>query len=178
MRNTIRKLVVHSFFTKSVVTLAAFGAAFFVWNIVSAALPAPGGIDSGLVLWLKADTGVFSNTGCSTAATDGGDAQCWADQSGSGNHFTGTNAPVYTATSSGINFLNTVTFNGSNDTLSNAASMFGATSSATIFAVGKVGSAATSTIFGAGTSGDNPAVGLTSGTSPASILGDIGWKQW
>ena len=45
------------------------------------ALPAPGGVDTTLQLWLKADAGVYSDAG-STLATDTQTVQQWHDQSG------------------------------------------------------------------------------------------------
>ncbi len=47
----------------------------------------PGGVgvtdgSSALELWLRADKGVYSNAGCTTAATNGQDVTCWQDQSG------------------------------------------------------------------------------------------------
>jgi len=53
----------------------------------------PGGVgvtdgSSTLELWLRADKGVFSDPGCTSAATDGGTVGCWQDQSGNGLHVT------------------------------------------------------------------------------------------
>lgn len=53
----------------------------------------PGGVGSAngasnLQLWLKADAGVYTDDGCTTAAENGNSVACWADQSGYGNHFT------------------------------------------------------------------------------------------
>ena len=39
----------------------------------------PGGVGADLELWLKADEGVYTDTGCSSAASDGDSVQCWSD---------------------------------------------------------------------------------------------------
>ncbi|MCB8983918.1 MAG: hypothetical protein H6659_08845 [Ardenticatenaceae bacterium] len=51
----------------------------------------PGGVGmtgggSTLELWLRADKGVFSDSGCSTVAADGNSVGCWQDQSGNLAH--------------------------------------------------------------------------------------------
>lgn len=63
----------------------------------------PGGVGrtdgaGRLKLWLKGDAGVYTDTGCSAAATNGDPAACWGDQSGSGNSFVQSTAgsrPAY-----------------------------------------------------------------------------------
>jgi len=63
----------------------------------------PGGVGvpdgSGtLELWLKADTGAYTDASCTTAAANGQDVACWGDQSGKGNHVTQSNSsyrPTY-----------------------------------------------------------------------------------
>lgn len=47
----------------------------------------PSALGSGLDLWLKADAGLFSDTGCSVVATSSGNVACWADQSGHALNF-------------------------------------------------------------------------------------------
>ncbi|MBV7331281.1 hypothetical protein KFU94_24200 [Chloroflexi bacterium TSY] len=60
----------------------------------------PGGVgttdgNSSLVLWLKADAGVYTDAGCTSGneAADTDDVNCWQDQSGNGNHVTQTGFP-------------------------------------------------------------------------------------
>ncbi|GAP63187.1 hypothetical protein ARMA_1610 [Ardenticatena maritima] len=43
---------------------------------------------STLEVWLKADAGVFADTGCTTTAANGTDVACWQDQSGNGLVYT------------------------------------------------------------------------------------------
>jgi len=52
------------------------------------ALPtqAPGGVGSDIKLWLKADSGTYSNVTGTTLATTGQDVFMWKDASGKGNH--------------------------------------------------------------------------------------------
>src|SRR6056297_3502430 len=80
---------------------------FFMFCIAVPALlsaqPKPGGVSSNLVLWLKADGGVYSDRSGAqagaTAATSGDAVQSWADVSGARtNDATGineTDVPIY-----------------------------------------------------------------------------------
>ena len=69
----------------------------------SAAGSGPGGVgttdgSSELEVWLRSDRGVFSDTGCTTAAVAAGAVGCWTDQSGNGRNGTQATAnaqPVY-----------------------------------------------------------------------------------
>jgi hypothetical protein len=59
---------------------------------------------SGLIAWYKADAGLFTDTGCSTAATNGQAVACWKDQSSSGYNqlqATSGNRPVFSTTGLG-----------------------------------------------------------------------------
>jgi hypothetical protein len=64
----------------------------------------PGGVaytdgSSSLELWLRADRGATTDTGCTTAANNSEDVVCWKDQSGNGEHVTQDTAgrrPTYT----------------------------------------------------------------------------------
>lgn len=74
----------------------------------------------GLQLWLKADTGVFSDAGV-TLATNGATVQQWNDQSGNGNNatqVTGAARPTYKTNQ--LNSLPALTFDGVNAYLHNA----------------------------------------------------------
>jgi hypothetical protein len=79
----------------------------------------PGGVgvtngSSTLELWLRADKGVFSDTSCTSIATDGGTVGCWQDQSGNGLHVTRATVaqrPGYAAASG--NNQPALTFSGS-----------------------------------------------------------------
>ncbi len=81
----------------------------------------PGGVGSAsqkgrLNVWLRADEGVFTDTGCSSNASDGNDVGCWADQSGYGNHdFEAGTSPSLSA--SGINGQPALSFDGSSEWL-------------------------------------------------------------
>ena len=88
----------------------------------------PGGVGttdgtSSLVLWLRADQGLFSDTACTTPATNTGDVACWQDQSGNARNYTqstAANQPNYFT-----NILNNhpvVRLNGSSDYLTNPGS--------------------------------------------------------
>ncbi len=80
----------------------------------------PGGVgvtngSSSLELWLRGDQGVFADAGCISAASGGGSAGCWQDQSGNGNHATesGTASPTYLT---GVqNGQSSIRFDGVND---------------------------------------------------------------
>jgi hypothetical protein len=72
----------------------------------------PGGVSSGLRVWLRASRGI--------AAADGGPVNTWADQSGNGNHATFNGVaflelpPVYDASNPAVRDQPTVRFNGQN----------------------------------------------------------------
>ncbi len=73
----------------------------------------------GCNLWLRADRGLYADAGITTS-TDGGVVQQWNDYSGRGNHATnttGTQRPLYVASSANIGNLPVVRFDGSNDAL-------------------------------------------------------------
>ncbi|MEI2608159.1 MAG: choice-of-anchor Q domain-containing protein [Candidatus Promineifilaceae bacterium] len=85
----------------------------------------PGGVGvtngtSPLLLWLRADTGIFSNTPCTTPASHNTDVACWRDQSGYNRSYTQApigNRPTYFT---GIrNGQPVIRFNGSSDRLTN-----------------------------------------------------------
>lgn len=69
-----------------------------------------------LVLWLDgmdADT-LFTDDGCTTAATDGQNIGCWTDKSGNSNHATnvsGPQRPLYQSATHSLAFDNTVSTN-------------------------------------------------------------------
>ena len=50
---------------------------------------------SGLSLYVRSDLGVFSDSGATTAATNGGNVAVWQDQSGNANHLTAITAPTF-----------------------------------------------------------------------------------
>ena len=69
---------------------------------------------SDLLVWLKADAGTFTDTGCTTAAISSLDnVACWEDQSGNGNDFTtgGTTPDLQTSVGT-INSQNAIEFPG------------------------------------------------------------------
>ncbi|MFV1884468.1 MAG: DUF2341 domain-containing protein [Balneola sp.] len=69
---------------------------------------------SDLLVWLKADAGTFTDTGCITAATTSLDnVACWQDQSGNGRHFTTAGTAPDLQTSVGtINSQSAIEFPG------------------------------------------------------------------
>jgi hypothetical protein len=83
----------------------------------------PGGVgitdgSSSLELWLRADRGVYVDTGCSTTqAANGSNVGCWQDQSGnaSTNAIQGTGVPTYQTNS--LNGQPVLSFNGGNSQL-------------------------------------------------------------
>jgi hypothetical protein len=123
-------------------------------------LPAPGGVDAGLQLWVKADAGTSSTTNGTAVST-------WSDQSGNGNNMTVTAAnrdPFYTDPAITSNFNPTVDFDGSNDGMEIAPFMMGVEPGGSVF-----GAAANNTpgtgfdnlvVFGV----DNPHLGTAAGT--------------
>ncbi len=80
---------------------------------VSADLCGPGGVTSGMVLWLRPDAGTSTETDNTSITT-------WTDQSTAGNDATEvTNPPLYKNNATdNINFLPTIDFDGTNDVLS------------------------------------------------------------
>jgi hypothetical protein len=78
----------------------------------------PGGVETDIVLWLRADAEAF-NTG-TTQATDGQTVATWTDQVPPlNNAVTDGNPPVYRSNATdNINFLPTLDFDGANDRLS------------------------------------------------------------
>ncbi|MCA9934987.1 MAG: IgGFc-binding protein [Anaerolineales bacterium] len=87
----------------------------------------PGGVgttdsNSALITWFKADTGVYSDAGCSVTAVNGGSVGCWQDQSGNALAAVPIgSAPTFIASGqngqSGISFSNTPLRTGLIDSL-------------------------------------------------------------
>lgn len=75
-------------------------------------IAAPGGVITGLGVWLKANTGVFADAGV-TPAVDGGSVQRWADQTSLANNATQTGTPIYNTSNNLINFNPTIFYDGS-----------------------------------------------------------------
>ncbi len=74
-----------------------------VWSPPSASVP--------LLAWYKADVGVFTDTACSTPATNSTTVACWKDQSGNGydiKQTTAGNRPTFLT--AGLNSKQTVSF--------------------------------------------------------------------
>ncbi|MCE7996546.1 MAG: T9SS type A sorting domain-containing protein [Roseivirga sp.] len=80
---------------------------------VSSDLCGPGGVTSGMVLWLRSDAGTSTTTDNTSITT-------WTDQSTASNDATEvTNPPLYKSNATdNINFLPTIDFDGTNDILS------------------------------------------------------------
>ncbi|MBZ0165791.1 MAG: hypothetical protein K8I00_03220, partial [Candidatus Omnitrophica bacterium] len=77
----------------------------------------PGDVTTNLEFWVKADAGLYTDTGCSTLGGDGDDIGCWQDQSVQGNDITeGTAAEqpdlVAIADDTDFNFNPSVNFDG------------------------------------------------------------------
>lgn len=92
---------------------------------------------SGLVLWLRGDRGLFTDTAGTTPVATAGDAVAlWKDQSGLGNNYsqsTSGNRPAWQT--SVVNSQHIVRFDGSNDTLTGPS--FSSLTAGEIFAVVK-----------------------------------------
>lgn len=152
---------------------------------------APGGATfaptdiSGLKLWLKADAGTFEDSAGSTAAADADDPiGRWADQSGTGNHFTQATAGSRpTLKLNQQNSLPTIKGDGSADFLAGSAPVTGS-GARTIFVVLK-GTAAGADEFyldlgnyGAGTAtGEDFAIANTA-TNKLRIYCNNGNRIW
>ncbi len=104
----------------------------------------PGGVGSidgtsNLKLWLKADEGVYTDDGCTTAAGNGNSVACWADQSGSSNHFTQVTPGYRPAFAVGVlNNMPALQFNGIGQFLEKSLSSDLNASNYTIFIVAHV----------------------------------------
>jgi hypothetical protein len=123
-------------------------------------LPAPGGVDAGLQLWVKADAGTSSTTNGTAVST-------WADQSGNGNNMNVTAAnrdPFYTDPAVNSNFNPTVDFDGSNDGMEIAPFMTGVEPGGSVFGAAANNSPGTGfdnlVVFGV----DNPHLGTAAAT--------------
>ena len=93
--------------------LFAIATFWSLWSVQLAYAQSPGGVSSGLDLWLKGDTGTFSDAGCTTPTTSGGGVGCWQDQSGSGHHPTINDVPTYAVNA--VNHNPVVRLDGIND---------------------------------------------------------------
>ncbi|MBZ0166915.1 MAG: hypothetical protein K8I00_08915, partial [Candidatus Omnitrophica bacterium] len=108
------------------------------FTLAGPGVDSPGDVSGNLQLWLKASTGRYTDTGCSTVAADTDVVGCWADQSSQGNHLTeGTAAdqPAVNdpADDEHFNFNPTLEFDGS-DHLTRA-TLLGANDDITLFIV-------------------------------------------
>lgn len=65
---------------------------------------------TGLKLWVKGDANTFSDTGCSSAATNGNPVKCWGDNSGLGNNLVSGSAAVANLATNNLNSMATVNF--------------------------------------------------------------------
>ncbi len=89
---------------------------------------APGGVISGLQTWMKADNGVTVTSGA---------VSNWVDATGNGNNFSEpTNRPLYNSASNLVNFNPSISFNGSNQQLTNSTFIINQ-SAASVFAIAK-----------------------------------------
>ena len=118
----IKLLVVDSRFKSVFYLLIATG---FLSSYESNA-QSPGGVSTGLKIWLKADAGFSATTNATTVAT-------WSDQSGNSYNVTqttGANRPTYYSTDPTklVNFNPTLSFDGTDDGLVNSTRIFAGTS--------------------------------------------------
>jgi uncharacterized repeat protein (TIGR01451 family) len=125
-----------------------------------AALPAPGGIDANLRLWVKAGAGTSSTT-------DGATITSWNDQSGNSANMAVTAAgrePVYKAGTAATNYNPTVLFDGINDGMELAPFMTGVEAGGSVFSVASNDTPGTGfdnlVVFGI----DNPHLGTAAST--------------
>ena len=91
-------------------------------DIVITSNPAPGGITTNLMLWLKADAEVYEDAGATDAAETGDAVQQWNDKSGNGNNVIDVNAPNFLTNA--LNFNPAIDFDGVDDYLQNSTSGF------------------------------------------------------
>ncbi|MBZ0167601.1 MAG: LamG domain-containing protein, partial [Candidatus Omnitrophica bacterium] len=128
----------------------------------------PGDVLSGLQFWVRADAGVFTNTGCTSAAGNGNDIGCWQDQSILSNHVTEDTAAekpdlVSTADDTDFNFNPSLNFDGG-DQLTRT-SMLSAGDAISVLAVfRKTSLSGNDQVIGFGSDSDDPGL-ETSGTA-------------
>ena len=109
------------------------------WGKVNDNSKAPGGVHTGLVLWLDADDSSTVSTAACTAAVaspnDGNAISCFKDKSGKGNHLSSDQgSPTYQTDE--FNSRSVIRFAGSeNMTVSDLMGMTGGNESFTVFAV-------------------------------------------
>ncbi|MFQ5616877.1 MAG: hypothetical protein ACE5GO_10530, partial [Anaerolineales bacterium] len=97
LKKTVRQLLI-VLFIALIGLLATTGSVSFA--PLGGTGTGPGGVGSTdglstLEIWVKGDTGVYSDSGCTTAASNGGTLGCWADQSGNGNDLNSSTSPTY-----------------------------------------------------------------------------------
>ncbi|MEL6253576.1 MAG: FG-GAP-like repeat-containing protein [Bacteroidota bacterium] len=95
----------------------------------------PGGVNTDLLLWVRADSSLYSDAG-STAANPADNIQEWHDKSASGNHLysTGSNRPVWDWTNM-INYQPVVNMDGIDDLLYRSDIFGGSNSEINVFIV-------------------------------------------
>jgi uncharacterized repeat protein (TIGR01451 family) len=126
----------------------------------SAQTAAPGGVTSGLRLWVKATAG--TNT-----TTPGANVTAWNDQSGNGANMTVTAAgrePTYQTGAAASNYNPTIRFDGTNDGMELAPFMTGVEAGGAVFGAASNNTPGTGfdnlVVFGI----DNPHLGTATGT--------------
>jgi len=99
---------------------------------------APGGVVTNLAMWLDANTGLYTNTGCSSAASNGNTIGCWTDRSTGGFNVTAeTKQPVVDSlqTANTFNYNSFLTF--TSDDLVNTGTLLASDSHAIVFAIAR-----------------------------------------
>ena len=106
-------------------------------------LPAPGGVDSGIQLWLRADSGT-------STTTDGVGVTQWNDQSGHLRHsLEGTNPPLFkNDVANTVNQYPTLLFDGADDQLITTLESLEGISNYSVFAVGVRGDEGINDVLG------------------------------
>lgn len=100
-------------------------------------LTAPGGVITDLDLWLRADTGTYSDSGCTTSATNGGNVLCWEDQSSNNFDVTNSTGPVLDNTESAATMNYNPFLSFSSNELFNTGDLIGPAGDTTIFGIGR-----------------------------------------
>ena len=121
----------------------------------------PGGVGvrtstSDPALWLEGDAEVFSNIGCTTAASAGGSVACWGDRTGGSNDLTQATAAAQPAYQTGqLNGNPILRFDGTDDSLERtlATAYDGNSTTFLVFQPNDINQDGFSSVFSTGTTG-------------------------
>ncbi|MBZ0165454.1 MAG: hypothetical protein K8I00_01515, partial [Candidatus Omnitrophica bacterium] len=130
------------------------------FSLAGPAFTNPGGVSTNLEFWVKANAGVYTNTGCTTVAADTNSVACWQDQSLQGNNVTEGTAvdqPALdlVAADSDFNFFPSLDFDGS-DQLTRSTLLAGGDDITVLVVAQDDSLSGTDTAVGFGVDGDDP----------------------